>query len=1608
MDAQVTDRGLEHLKGLNKLRELGLNGVRVTDAGLEHVEGLVDLEELYLHGTQVGDAGLERLEKLTSLRLLYLAGTRVTDAGLEHLEGLNSLEELYLYNTQVGDVGLERVEKLKSLRLLHLGRTRITDAGIKHVKGLTSLEDLWVYQNGITDAGVEHLKQMTQLKGLLLGDTRVTDAGLEHLEGLTSLEMLGLNGTQITDAGLVHLKGLTHLRELRFIGTRISSAGLEHLKQLTDLETLQLERTRVTDAGLVHLKGLTHLRELRLNGTKISGGGLENLKELADLETLYLGYTQVTDDGLGHLRGLTSLEEVGLANTQVTDAGLVHMRGLKNLELLNLSTTKITDAGLRHLNRLTNLRELRLGRTVVTGAGVRDLHEALPTLMVFGVSPHFPHGAASFADAVDNCDPLYGGGPAPIPDNPSQALGPRGKGDVSLGHGGRITLRFTDNVLIGSGDNAPDLAIFEIGSTENPGRAEDEATFVEISPSGSTWYSVGRVSGGTSTIDIDSYGFGPSDRFSFVRLTDDPNQGGSAGSTVGADIDAVGAISTIPTALIGEWMDSLAKNLKSDDPDVRGLAAFQMGKYKAPKAKETLAGLLKDKEPVVRRRAAVGLAVLGEPAGSMLELIRQSVTDDDPTVRADSLKVLGAANDQESVVLAIKAIEDTTVRVRCAAVATLGDLKNPSAIEALAGVIDDADLETAKAAALSLGKVKSSESTALLKRLATKSGHPLCVSIAVALHHAGEAGTAERFRQLLEEEDIAIRREAAAALGKLAKLDGTDLYIQALDDDDAQVRKIASTALSQSDDPRAEKALKSSVSYRLDQLVPLLSDRDYRKRSEAMRALRELGPEAAPTLLGRLEKASMQVRYDLASTIAHLRNPAVIQPSAEKLENPNLASSLRYPYENILRSLPDESREAVEELVGHEQPVVRESGIRLLSAYEDAEATKSLKAALKDGSARVRGYAALGLSRQKNPDALRVLKENVKDSDPTVRSLAVSGLGGFDAKTALPILTGLVEDSDRMLSSYLVNALGRFKEEEATSAIVELSKKHSSVSSSAFYALRRQDTPGAARALGEFLKDKDENIQRRARSALQGMRTAEAKKILGQNPAPRDRYAVPAGGVEELLTFIENVKAFQPQTSSQSTEHRQRAPASLTAAAKRILSLEKDKWSKAYQTGLLVLLEDRIRLLPRVDPEQQQQTIGFVKLFLRAKIEEGGKSLRADDVDLAMSTGAALESTGNFELAAKAYRELAEIVAKDDSKEKSESLEMLEGAVRRLSLEGKELELGIPEADDAKIDWAHYRGKAVLFLFWSSQSELSLLEMHRARKLHEMYRDRGFDVLCICIDRDCRPAKKLLEDEQFPWSTLFAENPDSRHPLVTHFGVTTAPAIMVVDKQGKVGSPRIHGDDLETWLVESLGPPHFPKGKLTFIDLSSKANLPLTQRVGNLQDNDLSELPQGDQSFAGVTFHIADAAIQLAGQNLRTRPENIEGIPVDEIFNTIYFLHATAWNCEDGTVVGRYRVNYQGGAVAEIPVVYGQDVRDWYCRSDVKPATRGTIAWIGRNPHTRRSGGRIRLYLTAWENPQPDKKVLSIDYVSLNTTAAPFCVAITMEHREKASSESRE
>jgi len=409
-----------------------------------------------------------------------------------------------------------------------------------------------------------------------------------------------------------------------------------------------------------------------------------------------------------------------------------------------------------------------------------------------------------------------------------------------------------------------------------------------------------------------------------------------------------------------------------------------------------------------------------------------------------------------------------------------------------------------------------------------------------------------------------------------------------------------------------------------------------------------------------------------------------------------------------------------------------------------------------------------------------------------------------------------------------------------------------------------------------------------------------------------------------------------------------------------------------------------------------RQMLADAKTLLAEKV---AGELTLDDVTLARSAARGLENMGNDELAVDAYKSFAEIFAESDNEALWAEAKTFEGVARRLKMAGKPLELVGTKMDSTPFDWAAYQGKVVLVVFHTASDLSWRSALPRFKQNYDLYHDRGFDVVGISLDNDRQDVEQFLQQEQLPWITLHDEQAGTRHPMAIHYGVTSVPKIFLVDQKGKVVSTDFRRSELEKLLAESLGPPYAPTGQLTYIDLQSKGNHRLAESFDvDTPDKNLKELPRGEQTFGGVRFRIADLCIQLAGTKRPDNPQEVKAIPVNKMSTELYVFHGTEFGFDaDGTVIGHYQMNYEDNTTATLPIVLGEDVRDWYNHDGGKPVTQGKVVWEGTNADLRTHDKLLRLYLTVWENPHPDKQIVSIDYVSTNTNAAPFCVAMTIE-----------
>jgi hypothetical protein len=205
-------------------------------------------------------------------------------------------------------------------------------------------------------------------------------------------------------------------------------------------------------------------------------------------------------------------------------------------------------------------------------------------------------------------------------------------------------------------------------------------------------------------------------------------------------------------------------------------------------------------------------------------------------------------------------------------------------------------------------------------------------------------------------------------------------------------------------------------------------------------------------------------------------------------------------------------------------------------------------------------------------------------------------------------------------------------------------------------------------------------------------------------------------------------------------------------------------------------------------------------------------------------------------------------------------------------------------------------------------------------------------------------------------------------------------------------------------------------GPCTEVDLSRHVTHRLDQPMLPTPGNNLVTLVSGltadgvtRRIMHGVPFRLDGVVLVGPGEtangegiSVEVAPQ-VEGITIGRKVRRLHFLQGTHWRADGGTKVGAYIVHYQDGTRLEIPIRYGEDVRDWWVVSDRETQVSGArVAWSGSNEATAQARTRIRLYMKSWENPYPDRTIRSLDMVTGDqpsgpSASAPFLVGLTVE-----------
>jgi hypothetical protein len=179
-------------------------------------------------------------------------------------------------------------------------------------------------------------------------------------------------------------------------------------------------------------------------------------------------------------------------------------------------------------------------------------------------------------------------------------------------------------------------------------------------------------------------------------------------------------------------------------------------------------------------------------------------------------------------------------------------------------------------------------------------------------------------------------------------------------------------------------------------------------------------------------------------------------------------------------------------------------------------------------------------------------------------------------------------------------------------------------------------------------------------------RQADAGKVDEESNASEDRktrYDVPQGDVAALANCIARLARFRPQEPEDQVEHLRRFRPALQEAAQRIVKLEKDHNSEAYQTARYILLQNRVHWIARAVPAEQRQVVADVNEYLKEQIELGNTQVASN---LAETTARMLQRIGQWGKAVKLYESFASRYAGSSDAEIASWGDSMRGEAERL------------------------------------------------------------------------------------------------------------------------------------------------------------------------------------------------------------------------------------------------------------------------------------------------------------------------------------------------------
>ena len=119
--------------------------------------------------------------------------------------------------------------------------------------------------------------------------------------------------------------------------------------------------------------------------------------------------------------------------------------------------------------------------------------------------------------------------------------------------------------------------------------------------------------------------------------------------------------------------------------------------------------------------------------------------------------------------------------------------------------------------------------------------------------------------------------------------------------------------------------------------------------------------------------------------------------------------------------------------------------------------------------------------------------------------------------------------------------------------------------------------------------------------------------------------------------------------------------------------------------------------------------------------------------------------------------------------------------------------------DGTPISFSDYRGKMVLLNFCAKWCGFCAPEIPHIKEAYEQYHKDGFDVIGVSLDENEAELRDFIEAHDIPWLQIF-DGKGWESELARYFGINSVPSQWFIDRDGKILSVKIRGEQLGQFI----------------------------------------------------------------------------------------------------------------------------------------------------------------------------------------------------------------